>query len=81
MDFKKTALVLIVFISYFGSCLKKPLVGIAHHVSFIRPYGLFDTGAVTISNSLTVYPYIDSISKKLDFIGINYYGQVRGKHI
>ncbi|CDY34948.1 BnaA01g32790D [Brassica napus] len=56
-------------------CLKKPLVGIAHHVSFIRPYGLFDTGAVTISNSLTVYPYIDSISKKLDFIGINYYGQ------
>ncbi|KAJ4866009.1 hypothetical protein Rs2_52473 [Raphanus sativus] len=56
-------------------CLKKPLVGIAHHVSFIRPYGLFDTGAVTISNSLTVYPYIDSISHKLDFIGINYYGQ------
>ncbi|CAN7075640.1 unnamed protein product [Brassica oleracea var. botrytis] len=56
-------------------CLKKPLVGIAHHVSFIRPYGLFDTGAVTISNSLTVYPYIDSISKKLDFIGVNYYGQ------
>nr|VDD53219.1 unnamed protein product [Brassica oleracea] len=52
-----------------------PLVGIAHHVSFIRPYGLFDTGAVTISNSLTVYPYIDSISKKLDFIGVNYYGQ------
>ncbi|KAL0691636.1 hypothetical protein Bca4012_091315 [Brassica carinata] len=50
-------------------------MGIAHHVSFIRPYGLFDTGAVTISNSLTVYPYIDSISKKLDFIGINYYGQ------
>nr|VDC77931.1 unnamed protein product [Brassica rapa] len=60
---------------YIHSKMLKPLVGIAHHVSFIRPYGLFDTGAVTISNSLTVYPYIDSISKKLDFIGINYYGQ------
>ncbi|KAJ4831808.1 Beta-glucosidase-like sfr2, chloroplastic [Turnera subulata] len=51
------------------------IVGVAHHVSFMRPYGLFDVAAVTLANSLTVFPYVDSISDKLDFIGINYYGQ------
>ncbi|XP_023006537.1 beta-glucosidase-like SFR2, chloroplastic [Cucurbita maxima] len=51
------------------------IVGIAHHVSFMRPYGLFDVAAVTLANSLTLFPYVDSISDKLDFIGINYYGQ------
>ncbi|KFK38111.1 hypothetical protein AALP_AA3G071000 [Arabis alpina] len=55
--------------------LKKPLVGVAHHVSFMRPYGLFDIGAVTFTNSLSIYPFVDHISEKLDFIGINYYGQ------
>lgn len=55
---------------------RKPIVGVAHHVSFTRPYGLFDVAAVTLANSLTLFPYIDSISDKLDFIGINYYGQV-----
>ncbi|KAE8647144.1 hypothetical protein Csa_021777 [Cucumis sativus] len=51
------------------------IVGVAHHVSFMRPYGLFDVAAVTLANTLTLFPYIDSISEKLDFIGINYYGQ------
>ncbi|PON64897.1 Glycoside hydrolase [Parasponia andersonii] len=51
------------------------IVGVAHHVSFMRPYGLFDTAAVSLANSLTLFPYVDSISEKLDFIGINYYGQ------
>lgn len=55
--------------------ISKAIVGIAHHVSFMRPYGLFDVAAVTLANSLTLFPYIDSISDKLDFIGINYYGQ------
>lgn len=50
-------------------------VGISHHVSFMRPYGLFDVPAVVLSNSMTVFPYVDSISDKLDFLGINYYGQ------
>ncbi|XP_073106748.1 beta-glucosidase-like SFR2, chloroplastic isoform X3 [Elaeis guineensis] len=54
---------------------KKPIVGVAHHVSFTRPYGLFDVAAVTLANSLTLFPYVDSICNKLDFIGINYYGQ------
>lgn len=53
----------------------KIIVGIAHHVSFTRPYGLFDVAAVTLANSLTLFPYVDSICDKLDFIGINYYGQ------
>ncbi|KAL2338918.1 hypothetical protein Fmac_013364 [Flemingia macrophylla] len=52
-----------------------PIVGVAHHVSFMRPYGLFDIAAVSLANSLTLFPYIDGISDKLDFIGINYYGQ------
>ncbi|KAK0608458.1 hypothetical protein LWI29_030985 [Acer saccharum] len=57
------------------STSSKPIVGIAHHVSFMRPYGLFDVAAVTLANSLTIFPYVDSVSDKLDFIGINYYGQ------
>ncbi|KAM3292845.1 hypothetical protein ACQJBY_036471 [Aegilops geniculata] len=52
-----------------------PIVGVSHHVSFTRPYGLFDVAAVTIANSMTLFPFIDSICDKLDFIGINYYGQ------
>ncbi|KAJ8623453.1 hypothetical protein MRB53_031982 [Persea americana] len=55
--------------------ISKAIVGVAHHVSFMRPYGLFDIAAVTLANSLTLFPFIDSISNKLDFIGINYYGQ------
>ncbi|XP_031252986.1 beta-glucosidase-like SFR2, chloroplastic isoform X2 [Pistacia vera] len=58
-----------------SSTLSKTKVGVAHHVSFTRPYGLFDIAAVTLSNSLTLFPYLDSISDRLDFIGINYYGQ------
>uniref|UniRef100_A0A0C9RLY0 TSA: Wollemia nobilis Ref_Wollemi_Transcript_11775_2447 transcribed RNA sequence n=1 Tax=Wollemia nobilis TaxID=56998 RepID=A0A0C9RLY0_9CONI len=50
-------------------------VGIAHHASFMRPYGLFDVAAVIFSNNMTLFQYVDSISDKLDFIGINYYGQ------
>lgn len=42
----------------------------------MRPYGLFDVAAVTLANSLALFRYIDEISEKLDFIGINYYGQV-----
>ncbi|KAJ7955276.1 Beta-glucosidase-like protein [Quillaja saponaria] len=52
-----------------------PIVGVSHHVSFMRPYGLFDVASVSLANSLTVFPYVDTISDKLDFIGINYYGQ------
>ncbi|XP_072996036.1 beta-glucosidase-like SFR2, chloroplastic [Typha latifolia] len=55
--------------------IRKPIVGVAHNISFTRPYGLFDIAAVTLANSLTVFPYVDSICSKLDFIGINYYGQ------
>ncbi|CAN1789407.1 Beta-glucosidase-like SFR2, chloroplastic [Linum perenne] len=52
-----------------------PVVGVAHHVSFMRPYGLFDLAAVQFANSLTIFPFIDSVAGKLDYIGINYYGQ------
>ncbi|KAG4986068.1 hypothetical protein JHK86_033759 [Glycine max] len=42
----------------------------------MRSYGLFDIAAVSLANSLTLFPYIDEISEKLDYIGINYYGQL-----
>ncbi|PHT59381.1 Beta-glucosidase-like SFR2, chloroplastic [Capsicum baccatum] len=51
------------------------VVGVAHHVSFMRPYGLFDVAAVSVANSMTLFPFLDSISDKMDYIGINYYGQ------
>lgn len=57
------------------SVLLKPIVGVAHHVSFMRPYGLFDVAAVSLANSLSLFPFLDDISDKMDFIGINYYGQ------
>lgn len=55
--------------------VRKAIVGVAHHVSFMRPFGLFDVAAVTLANSMTLFPYVDSVCDKLDFIGINYYGQ------
>ncbi|KAG6500523.1 hypothetical protein ZIOFF_040370 [Zingiber officinale] len=60
---------------YYTMSLIKPNVGIAHHVSFTRPYGLFDVAAVTLANSLSVFRFVDDICDQLDFIGINYYGQ------
>lgn len=58
------------------STLKKSIVGVAHHVSFMRPYGLFDIAGVSIANSMSLFPFLDSIADKLDYIGMNYYGQV-----
>lgn len=55
--------------------VSKAIVGVSHHVSFMRPYGLFDIAAVSLANSLTIFPFVDSICDELDFIGINYYGQ------
>jgi hypothetical protein len=56
---------------------KKPVrVGISHHVSFMRPYGLFDTPLVVFSNWMTRFAYCDDVAHKCDFMGINYYGQV-----
>ncbi|KAI3469249.1 hypothetical protein Pfo_025912 [Paulownia fortunei] len=57
------------------SAISSAIVGVAHHVSFMRPYGLFDIAAVSVANSLTLFPFMDGISDKLDYIGINYYGQ------
>ncbi|KAI5650959.1 hypothetical protein M9H77_36964 [Catharanthus roseus] len=57
------------------SATSSAIVGVAHHVSFMRPYGLFDIPAVKVTTSLSMFPFMDSISHKLDYIGINYYGQ------
>lgn len=54
---------------------RRAKVGVSHHVSFMRPYGLFDITAVALSDQMTRFPYIDDICHKVDFIGINYYGQ------
>ncbi|GKE07703.1 beta-glucosidase-like SFR2, chloroplastic, partial [Tanacetum coccineum] len=56
--------------------LLNPIVGVAHHVSFMRPYGLFNVAGVSIANSMSLFPFLDDIDEKMDFIGLNYYGQV-----
>lgn len=55
---------------------KRAKVGVAHHVSFMRPYGLPDVPLVMLSDFMTRFAFIDDVAKKLDYIGVNYYGQV-----
>ncbi|GJU42917.1 beta-glucosidase-like SFR2, chloroplastic isoform X2 [Tanacetum coccineum] len=57
------------------SVLLNPIVGVAHHVSFMRPYGLFDVAGVSLANSMSLFPFLDDIAEKMDYIGLNYYGQ------
>lgn len=56
----------------------KAVVGVAHHVGMIQPYGLLDLPIVYITRFLTEFHWIDAIQEYLDYCGINYYGQVRG---
>ncbi|PWA34230.1 Glycoside hydrolase, catalytic domain-containing protein [Artemisia annua] len=41
----------------------------------MRPYGLFDVATVSLANSMSLFPFLDDKAEKMDFIGINYYGQ------
>eukprot|EP00897_Mesotaenium_endlicherianum_P000471 jgi/Mesen1/10424/ME000082S09933 len=50
-----------------ASKVKKVRVGISHHVSFMRPYGLFDVAPVMITTQLTRYPFVDDVCRKCDF--------------
>uniref|UniRef100_A0A0D6R109 Beta-glucosidase n=1 Tax=Araucaria cunninghamii TaxID=56994 RepID=A0A0D6R109_ARACU len=54
---------------------RKVNVGISHHISYKQPYGLFDMSVVELSNWMTHFTYVDNVCSKLDFLGINYYGQ------
>lgn len=54
---------------------RKVSVGIAHHTSFMRPYGFFDITTVEFSNWIACFGYVDHVFSKLDFLGINYHGQ------
>lgn len=53
----------------------KTMVGVAHHVGVISPYGLLDVPIVLASRWLTQFHWIDRILNHLDFCGLNYYGQ------
>jgi hypothetical protein len=53
------------------------VVGVAHHVGVIQPYGLLDLPFVYVTRMLTEFQWIDDIQNHLDYCGINYYGQVR----
>ncbi|XP_024540094.1 beta-glucosidase-like SFR2, chloroplastic isoform X1 [Selaginella moellendorffii] len=53
----------------------KAVVGVAHHVGVIKPYGFLDIPASLLSKWLTQFHWIDLIQDHLDFCGINYYGQ------
>ena len=54
---------------------RKLYVGIAYHASFMQPYGLLDMSTVKFSNWMTDCIYVDIVCRKMDFLGINYYGQ------
>eukprot|EP00252_Welwitschia_mirabilis_P021216 TRINITY_DN536_c0_g1_i11.p1 TRINITY_DN536_c0_g1~~TRINITY_DN536_c0_g1_i11.p1 ORF type:complete len:655 (+),score=110.57 TRINITY_DN536_c0_g1_i11:613-2577(+) len=54
---------------------KKVSVGVSQCTSFVRPYGFFDIAAVEFSEWKAWSNHIENVSSKLDFIGINYYGQ------
>lgn len=69
----------LIYLTFFITCcsvLLNPIVGAAHHAAFMRPYGLFDVVGVSLANSMSLFSFLDDISDKMDFIGINYYGQV-----
>lgn len=53
-------------------------VGVAHHVGYVRPRSLFDIPGALYNHMMTTFWFPDMIHKHCDFIGLNYYGQVRG---
>ncbi|KAJ7533177.1 hypothetical protein O6H91_13G036400 [Diphasiastrum complanatum] len=53
----------------------KSMVGVAHHVGVIKPYGFLDIPIALSTKWLTEFQWIDQIQNHLDFCGINYYGQ------
>ncbi|KAH8943633.1 hypothetical protein BDL97_13G063200 [Sphagnum fallax] len=53
----------------------KAVVGVAHHVGVIQPYGLLDLPIIYAARLLTEFHWIDDIQDHLDFCGINYYGK------
>lgn len=53
----------------------KAVVGVAHHVGVIQPYGLLDLPIVYVTRFFTEFHWIDAIQDYLDYCGINYYGQ------
>ncbi|KAJ7532644.1 hypothetical protein O6H91_13G013000 [Diphasiastrum complanatum] len=53
------------------------MVGVAHHVGVIKPYGFLDIPIALSTKWLTEFQWIDQIQNHLEFCGINYYGQVK----
>lgn len=56
----------------------KPVIGIAHLASILRPWSPFDVPAAIIGRYVNTWYIPDRLHDKLDFLGLNYYGQVRG---
>jgi hypothetical protein len=63
----------------FVFCRKEPVVGIAHFTATMRPWGLFDVPLAKLGHHLNRWYVPDRLKDKLDFIGINYYGQVSAR--
>ena len=51
-------------------------MGVAHNVGVQRPFGLLDAPLVALTNYLSAFAWTDAIQDHLDFMGLNYYGQV-----
>ena len=57
-------------------CRSNVPVGVAHNVGVQRPFGLLDAPLVALTNYLSAFAWTDAIQNHLDFLGLNYYGQV-----
>lgn len=54
------------------------MIGIAHLTSVFVPWSPFDIPTAIISRFVNTWYIPDRLQDKLDFLGVNYYGQVRG---
>lgn len=45
----------------------------------MTPASVLDLPAQQYFNFMTLFPWVDAIVHRLDFCGLNYYSQVRGK--
>jgi len=51
-------------------------IGVAHSVAILTPFSALDMFASFVQDYYFLFTWIDNIVHKLDFCGLNYYGQV-----
>lgn len=51
-------------------------IGVAHSVAILTPFSALDMFATFVQDYYFLFTWIDNIVDRLDFCGLNYYGQV-----